>query len=34
MILVLKQGIGEEEIEQIRSILRQEGCLIREMTAP
>lgn len=33
MILVLKQGIGEEEIEQIRSILRQEGYLIREMSA-
>jgi len=32
MILVLKQGIGEEEIEQIRSILRQEGYLIREMS--
>ena len=33
MILVLKQGIGEEEKEQIRSILRQEGYLIREMSA-
>ena len=33
MILVLKQGISEEEIEQIRSILRQEGYLIREMSA-
>jgi 3-deoxy-7-phosphoheptulonate synthase len=32
MILVLKQGIGEEELEQIRSILRQEGYLIREMS--
>ena len=32
MILVLKQGTGEEEVEQIRSILRQEGYLIREMS--
>jgi 3-deoxy-D-arabino-heptulosonate 7-phosphate (DAHP) synthase len=32
MILVLKKGIGEEEKEQIRSILRQEGYLIREMS--
>ena len=31
MILVLKQGITEEEKEQVRSILRGEGCLIREM---
>ncbi len=32
MILVLKKVIGEEEKEQIRSILRQEGYLIREMS--
>jgi 3-deoxy-7-phosphoheptulonate synthase len=32
MILVLKKGIGEEEIEPIRSILREEGYIIREMS--
>jgi 3-deoxy-7-phosphoheptulonate synthase len=32
MILVLKQSIGEEDIEQIRSTLRLEGYLIREMS--
>jgi 3-deoxy-7-phosphoheptulonate synthase len=32
MILVLEQSIGEEDKEQIRSILRQEGYLIREMS--
>ncbi|MGD8777002.1 MAG: phospho-2-dehydro-3-deoxyheptonate aldolase, partial [Syntrophobacterales bacterium] len=31
MILVLKQGISEEEKDQVRSTLRAEGCIIREM---
>ncbi|MEE9527471.1 MAG: phospho-2-dehydro-3-deoxyheptonate aldolase, partial [Syntrophobacteria bacterium] len=32
MIIVLKQGVSKEEEEQVRSILREEGCLIREMS--
>jgi 3-deoxy-7-phosphoheptulonate synthase len=32
MIIVLKQGVSQEEEEQVRSILREEGCLIREMS--
>ncbi|MCG6919003.1 MAG: 3-deoxy-7-phosphoheptulonate synthase [Deltaproteobacteria bacterium] len=32
MILVMKQSVGEKEKEQIRSTLRQEGYIIREMS--
>jgi 3-deoxy-7-phosphoheptulonate synthase len=32
MILVLKQGVSQAEEDQVRSILRDEGCLIREMS--
>ncbi|UCG13453.1 MAG: 3-deoxy-7-phosphoheptulonate synthase [Deltaproteobacteria bacterium] len=32
MILVLKHGVREEEKDHVRSILREEGCIIREMT--
>ena len=32
MILILKQGVDQAEEDQVRSILREEGCLIREMS--
>ena len=32
MIIILKQGVSQEEEDNVRSILRQEGCLIREMS--
>jgi len=32
MIILLKQGLSEAEQEHIREVLRQEGCLIREMS--
>jgi len=32
MIIVLKQGVSQAEEEQVRRILRQEGCLLREMS--
>ena len=32
MIIVLKKGVSKEEEEHVRSILREEGCLIREMS--
>jgi 3-deoxy-7-phosphoheptulonate synthase len=32
MIIVLKQGASQEEEDQIRNILREEGCLVREMS--
>jgi 3-deoxy-7-phosphoheptulonate synthase len=32
MIIVLKQGVSKEEEDHVRSILREEGCLIREMS--
>ena len=32
MILVLKPGVTNSERDQIRSILREEGCLIRELS--
>ncbi len=32
MIIVLKQGVSEEQEDQVRGILREEGCLIREMS--
>ena len=32
MIVILKQGVSQEEEDQVRSILRKEGCLIREMS--
>ena len=32
MIIVLKQGVSKEEEDNVRSILREEGCLIREMS--
>jgi 3-deoxy-7-phosphoheptulonate synthase len=33
MLIVLQPGVSSEEKDHVRSILRQEGCLIREMTA-
>jgi len=32
MIIVLKQGVSQQEEDQVRSILREEGCLVREMS--
>ena len=32
MIIVLKQGVSKAEEDHVRSILREEGCLIREMS--
>ena len=32
MIIVLKKGVSKEEEDHVRSILREEGCLIREMS--
>jgi 3-deoxy-7-phosphoheptulonate synthase len=32
MIIVLKQGVSKEEEAHVRSILREEGCLVREMS--
>jgi 3-deoxy-7-phosphoheptulonate synthase len=32
MIIVLKQGVSKEEEARVRSILREEGCLIRDMS--
>jgi 3-deoxy-7-phosphoheptulonate synthase len=31
MIIILKPGVSQEEVEHIRSVLREEGCIIREM---
>jgi len=32
MIIVLKQGVSKTERDQVRTILQEEGCLIREMS--
>ncbi|MGB6930833.1 MAG: 3-deoxy-7-phosphoheptulonate synthase [Syntrophobacteria bacterium] len=32
MIIVLKQGVSKKEEDHVRDILREEGCLIREMS--
>ncbi len=32
MIIILKQGVSKAEEDQVRGILREEGCLIREMS--
>ena len=32
MIIVLKKGVSKKEEDNVRSILREEGCLIREMS--
>ena len=32
MILILKQGVDQAEEDHVRSILREEGCLVREMS--
>ncbi len=32
MLIVLRPGVSQEEEDQVRKILREEGCLIREMT--
>ena len=32
MIIILKQGVSQAEEDKVRSTLRQEGCLVREMS--
>jgi 3-deoxy-7-phosphoheptulonate synthase len=32
MIIILNQGVSQEEEDQVRNILRAEGCIIREMS--
>lgn len=31
MLIVLKPGVGQQEKDQVRTVLKQEGCLVREM---